>query len=59
MTEIQSFSGTSQTDFKSVLTEMKTGRPGGLLIIASDLNSALIAQNTRLLDWDVSLFVTN
>jgi branched-chain amino acid transport system substrate-binding protein len=59
MTEIQSFSGTSQTDFKSVLIEMKTGRPGGLLIIASDLNSALIAQNTRLLDWDVSLFVTN
>ncbi len=59
LTEIQSFSGSGQTDFKSVLTQMKTGNPAGLLIIASSLNSALIAQNTRLLGWEVPLFVTN
>ena len=59
VTEIQSFPGASQTDFKSVLAELKTGSPAGLLIIGSGLKSALVAQNARLIGWDVPLFITN
>ncbi|MDR3575585.1 MAG: ABC transporter substrate-binding protein [Anaerolineaceae bacterium] len=59
ITEIQCFSGAEQTDFKSVLSELKTGSPAGLLIIASGLKSALVAQNARLSDWNVPLFITN
>ncbi len=53
-----SFSSKSQPGFASLVKRLRTGNPGGLLIIASDIDTALIAQRTRLAGWPVPLFTT-
>jgi branched-chain amino acid transport system substrate-binding protein len=57
VTEV-SFSSKAQQDFAPLVAQLRAGRPDGLLIIAADIDTALIAQRTRLTGWPVRLFTT-
>ncbi|MHB8126994.1 MAG: ABC transporter substrate-binding protein [Desulfitobacteriaceae bacterium] len=50
------FSSVSRPDFSPLLLKLRADKAEGLLIIASDNDTALIAQRTRLLDWQIPLF---
>ncbi|MGD9100430.1 MAG: ABC transporter substrate-binding protein [Anaerolineae bacterium] len=50
------FSSSAEPDFAPLVTELRAGNPQGLLIIASALDTALIAQRVRLDNWQVPLF---
>jgi branched-chain amino acid transport system substrate-binding protein len=52
------FSSSIQPDFSKLLLEVEKTKPEGLLIIASDIDTALIAQRIRLMSWNVPLFAT-
>lgn len=52
------FSSGAQPDFAPPAARLRAGNPDGLLIIAADIDTALIAQRTRLMDWPVPLFAT-
>jgi branched-chain amino acid transport system substrate-binding protein len=51
-----SFSSVAQPDFSSLLLKFHDDKAEGLLIIASDNDTALIAQRTRLQGWQIPLF---
>lgn len=53
-----SFSSKEQPDFVPLVSQLRANNPDGLLIIAADIDTALIAQQTRLLDWAIPLFTT-
>jgi branched-chain amino acid transport system substrate-binding protein len=53
-----SFSSAEEPDFAPLVAELQASDPDGLLIIASAFDTALIAQQTRVGDWQVSLFAT-
>lgn len=53
------FSSKAQPDFAPLVTQLQAGNPNGLLIIAADIDTALIAQRTRLMDWQVPLFTSS
>jgi branched-chain amino acid transport system substrate-binding protein len=59
VTLMQSFSTSQDPDLKTLLQPLRESEPQALLIIASALNSALIAQHTRMLDWNIPLFVSD
>ncbi|MDD5170034.1 MAG: ABC transporter substrate-binding protein [Syntrophales bacterium] len=52
------FSSAERQDFDALLSRLRTGNPEGLLIIASDNDTALIAQRARLIGWKVPLFTS-
>ena len=52
------FSSKMQPDFSPLVEILKKGSPEGLLIIAADMDTALIAQRTRLMGWLIALFTT-
>jgi branched-chain amino acid transport system substrate-binding protein len=52
------FSSKSQPDFAPLVAQLRASNPDGLLIIAADIDTALIAQRTRLMDWPIPLFTT-
>jgi branched-chain amino acid transport system substrate-binding protein len=52
------FSSKAQPDFAPLATQLRTNNPDGLLIIAADMDTALIAQRTRLMGWPIPLFTT-
>jgi len=52
------FSSKSQPDFVPLVAQLRASNPDGLLIIAADIDTALIAQRTRLMDWPIPLFAT-
>jgi branched-chain amino acid transport system substrate-binding protein len=52
------FSSKSQPDFAPLLAQVRSGNPEGLLIIATDFDTALIAQRTRLIDWNIPLYTS-
>jgi branched-chain amino acid transport system substrate-binding protein len=52
------FSSRAQPDFASLVAQLRASTPDGLLIIAADIDTALIAQRTRLMGWPVPLFTT-
>jgi branched-chain amino acid transport system substrate-binding protein len=52
------FSSKAQPDFAPLVSQLRTSHPDGLLIIAADIDAALIAQRTRLLGWSVPLFAS-
>ncbi len=52
------FSSKVQLDFAPLIVQLQTGNPQGLLIIAADFDTALIAQRTRLMGWPIALFAT-
>ena len=53
------FSSRAQPDFTPLVKQLQASKPDGLLIIAADIDTALIAQRTRLLGWQIPLFTTS
>jgi len=53
------FSSKAQSDFASPVAQLRAGNPDGLLIIAADIDTALIAQRTRLMGWPIPLFTSS
>jgi branched-chain amino acid transport system substrate-binding protein len=53
-----SFSSSKHPDFSSLLAALNDGQAEGLMIIASDIDTALIAQKVRLMNWNVPLFTS-
>ncbi|HBW34104.1 ABC transporter substrate-binding protein [Desulfosporosinus sp. BICA1-9] len=53
-----SFSSVAQSDFSPLLLKLSASKAEGLLIIASDIDTALIAQRTRLMGWQTPLFTS-
>jgi branched-chain amino acid transport system substrate-binding protein len=53
------FSSKKKPDFAFLVAGLRAANPDGLLIIASDVDAAFIAQQTRLLGWSVPLFTTS
>jgi branched-chain amino acid transport system substrate-binding protein len=53
-----SFSSSTHPDFPSLLSKLRDNNADGMLIIASDIDSALIAQRARIMDWQVPLFTS-
>ena len=54
-----SFSSAAQSDFSPLLLKLRASNAEGLLIIASDIDTALIAQRTRLMGWQIPLFTSS
>ena len=54
-----SFSSAAQSDFSPLLLKLRASKAEGLLIIASDIDTALIAQRTRLMGWQTPLFTSS
>jgi len=52
------FSSAGEPDFAPLVAKLQATGPDGLLIIASALDTALIAQQTRLSDWQIPLFAS-
>jgi branched-chain amino acid transport system substrate-binding protein len=52
------FSSRAQPNFGPLMAALRAGKPEGLLIIAADMDTALIAQRARLLGWLLPLFAT-
>lgn len=50
------FPSSEQPDYVPLLATLSTGKPEGLLIIASALDTALIAQRVRIEGWKIPLF---
>jgi branched-chain amino acid transport system substrate-binding protein len=53
------FSSKAQPDFSPMVAQLRASNPDGLLIIAADIDTALIAQRTRLIGWPVPLFTSS
>lgn len=52
------FSSTAQVEFTPLLEQLQASNPEGLLIIAADMDTALIAQRSRLMGWPIPLFTS-
>ncbi len=52
------FSSKSQPDFTPLVAQLRASNPDGLLIIAADIDTALIAQRTRLMGWPIPIITT-
>jgi branched-chain amino acid transport system substrate-binding protein len=52
------FSSKAKPDLAPLVTRLCRNTPQGLLIIAADIDTALIAQRTRLMDCPIRLFTT-
>lgn len=50
------FSSIGHEDFSELLSKLRDSKAEGLLIVASDMDAALIAQKTRLMNWEIPLF---
>ncbi|MGC9399207.1 MAG: ABC transporter substrate-binding protein [Anaerolineae bacterium] len=50
------FSSAAEPDFGALVGALRANDPAGLLIVASAVDAALIAQQVRLAGWDVPLF---
>lgn len=54
-----SFSSVTHPDFSSLLMKLRESKAEGILIIASDMDTALIAQGVRLIGWQIPLFTSS
>jgi len=52
------FSSGTQPDFTPLIMKLRENKADGLIIIASDIDTALIAQKVRLMDWQLPLFAS-
>jgi branched-chain amino acid transport system substrate-binding protein len=52
------FSSKTQPDFAPLLSVIRSENPDGLLIIATDSDTAMIAQRARIMGWQVPLFTS-
>jgi branched-chain amino acid transport system substrate-binding protein len=53
------FSSKAQPDFLPILSELQESKPEGILIIASDVDTALIAQRAKFINSKISLFTSS
>lgn len=53
------FSSNSKPDFSNLIEELQETKADGLLIVASDIDTALIAQRLRLMNWEIPLFASS
>lgn len=53
-----SFSSVTQPDFSPLLSKLRESKAEGLLIVASDIDTALIAQKARLMGWQIQMFTS-
>lgn len=58
LTEEVAFSSKSQPDFSTILSRLHESNAEGMLIIASDIDTALISQRSRIMGWNIPLFAT-
>lgn len=56
ITDEVSFSSVNQLDFFPLLSKIRESKSEGLIVIASDIDTALIAQRVRLMGWQIPLF---
>ncbi|MDR3412746.1 MAG: ABC transporter substrate-binding protein [Formivibrio sp.] len=54
----EDFSSANHPDFSKQLSDFHTGNAEGILIIASDIDTALIAQKVRIMDWNIPLYTS-
>jgi len=52
------YSSAKRTDFDPLLAKLRASKADGLLIIASDNDTAIIAQRARLIGWKAPLFTS-
>jgi len=53
------FSSKAQPDFAPLVARLRASEPAGLLIIAADIDTAMISQRTRLMGWPIPLFTSS
>lgn len=53
-----SFASSAHPDFQPLLSQLRDDKSDGLLIIASDIDTALIAQRARIMGWQIPLFTS-
>ncbi len=53
-----SFASSTQPDFQPLLSQLRDNKADGLLIVASDIDTALIAQRAGIIDWQIPLFTS-
>jgi branched-chain amino acid transport system substrate-binding protein len=53
------FSSRARPDFTPLIAQLRESNPDEVLIIAADVDTALIAQRTRLIDWQVPLYTSS
>lgn len=53
-----SFASSAHPDFQPLLSQLRDDKADGLLIVASDIDTALIAQRVRIMDWQIPLFTS-
>lgn len=58
VTGLVHFSSKKQLDPTMMLARLQAENPTGILIVASDIDTALIAQRLRLMNWRVPLFTS-
>lgn len=58
ITEEITFSSATQPDFSPILSKLQESKPDGLLIIASDVDTALISQRAKIIDKQIKLFTS-
>ncbi|AKN30570.1 ABC transporter substrate-binding protein [Clostridium carboxidivorans P7] len=54
-----SFSSKSQSDFSSLLSKLNDSKPQGIFIIASDIDTAMIAQKIRAMNLSLPLYASS
>lgn len=54
-----SFSSKDKPDLNPLITQLQANNPDLLLIIAPDIDAALIAQQVRSINWQIPLFTTS
>jgi branched-chain amino acid transport system substrate-binding protein len=56
---VMNFSSKSQPDFAPLVEQLRASSPDELLIVAADIDTALIAQRTRLMGWAIPLYASS
>lgn len=58
VTDEVSFSSVKHPDFFTLLKKLQKSKADGLLIVASDIDTAFIAQRARLMEWQIPMFTS-
>ena len=56
---VMPFSSSAAPDYQQIVADLRQSNPDVLLIVASAMNTALIAQQVRLSNWSVQMVSTN
>jgi hypothetical protein len=58
VTDEASFSSADHPDFSPLLSKLQESKAEGLLIVASDIDTAFIAQKAKLMGWQIPMFTS-